>query len=137
MTRWHNLSIEETLKQLDPSPDGLSDPEAQVRLNRWGSNQLETRKSSSWFVLLLKQFANYFILVLLFAAGLAYAVSYLPGQGDRKLTARGIVYSPAQYIWRHPPGPASMGGDASGCSRFILFWCLHDPLDLEVGAVVG
>ena len=36
---------------------------------------------------MLKQFANFFVLMLLFAAGLAYAVSYLPGESSRRLTA--------------------------------------------------
>ena len=38
-------------------------------------------------MLLLKQFANFFILVLLFAAILAFVVSYLPGESGRRLTA--------------------------------------------------
>ena len=91
MTNWHNLEIENAFDQLDSRPDGLTDLEASERLKQWGSNMLESRKTTSWIKLLLKQFANYFILVLLFAAGLAFAVSYLPGQGDRKLTAYFIL----------------------------------------------
>ncbi len=91
MTNWHNLEIEEAFDQLDSRPSGLTDLEASERLKKWGSNLLESRKTTSWIKLLLKQFANYFILVLLFAAGLAFAVSYLPGQGDRKLTAYFIL----------------------------------------------
>ena len=91
MTNWHNLEIENAFDQLDSRPDGLTDLEASERLKQWGSNLLESRKTTSWIKLLLKQFANYFILVLLFAAGLAFAVSYLPGQGDRKLTAYFIL----------------------------------------------
>ena len=41
--------------------------------------------------MLLKQFANYFILVLLFAAILAFAVSFLPGESGRRLTAYFIL----------------------------------------------
>ncbi len=91
MTTWHNLPVEEVFKQLDGHPGGLTEIEAGERLKRWGSNELEPRKPISPFKLFLKQFANYFILVLLFAAGLAFAVSYLPGQGDRKLTAYFIL----------------------------------------------
>jgi Ca2+-transporting ATPase len=40
---------------------------------------------------LLKQFANYFIFVLLFAAALAFGVSYLPGESGRRLTSYFIL----------------------------------------------
>jgi len=91
MTTWHNLGIEEAFKQLDACPEGLTETQAATRLKRWGANQLQPRKPISAVKLFLKQFANYFILVLLFAAGLAYGVSFMPGQGDRKLTAYFIL----------------------------------------------
>ncbi len=87
MTNWHNLSIEQVFKQLDSHPQGLAEAEAVHRLERWGSNQLQTRKRISPIKLFFKQFASYFILVLLFAAALAFGVSFMPGQGERKLTA--------------------------------------------------
>jgi Ca2+-transporting ATPase len=79
MTSWHNLSVDQAFKQLDSRPQGLTDTEAADRQNRWGNNQLQTRKTTSSFKLFFKQFANYFILVLLFAAGLAYGVSFMSG----------------------------------------------------------
>jgi Ca2+-transporting ATPase len=87
MTSWHNLTIEQAFIKLDSRPAGLTDAEAGNRLKRWGNNQLQTRRPVSLYKLFIKQFANYFILVLLFAAGLAYGVSFMPGQGERKLTA--------------------------------------------------
>jgi Ca2+-transporting ATPase len=91
MNAWHNLSVEQTFRQLDSRPIGLSEVEATDRLKRWGSNQLQARKPTPAYILFLRQFANYFILVLLFAAALAFAVSFLPGQADRKLTAYFIL----------------------------------------------
>lgn len=91
MTSWHNLSVEHTFKQLDSRPDGLTEVEAADRLKDWGANLLQTRMKISPFKIFIRQFANYFILVLLFAAGLAYGVSFLPGQSDRKLTAYFIL----------------------------------------------
>ena len=91
MTHWHHLSVEQAFKQLDSQADGMSEPEAADRLKQWGGNLLKRRKPISPIKLFLKQFANYFILVLLFAAALAYAVSYMPGQSDRKLTAYFIL----------------------------------------------
>jgi P-type Ca2+ transporter type 2C len=91
VTAWHNFSIEEVFKQLNSRPAGLTEIEVADRLKRWGHNQIQRRKPISPLKMFLKQFANYFILVLLFAAALAYGVSFLPGQSDRKLTAYFIL----------------------------------------------
>ncbi len=91
MTAWHYQGIQDVLQQLEARQDGLTDEEAATRLAHWGANQLQSRKLISPLKLFFKQFANYFILVLLFAACLAYAVSYLPGQSERKLTAYFIL----------------------------------------------
>jgi Ca2+-transporting ATPase len=84
---WHDKSVAEVLGQLDSCSDGLMATEAADRLVRFGRNEITRRKPISPLHLLLKQFANYFILVLLFAAGLAYAVSFLPNESGRRLTA--------------------------------------------------
>jgi Ca2+-transporting ATPase len=91
MIAWHNLSVAVVLKQLDSKPDGLTETDATARLDRWGNNLLKPRKSISPFKIFIRQFASYFILVLLFAAGLAYGVSYMPGQAERRLTAYFIL----------------------------------------------
>jgi len=87
MSDWHTESSEEVFKQLDAHLEGLSAAEASDRLEHFGRNEIVRRKPVSPLKLLLKQFANYFILVLLFAGVLAYAVSFLPGESDRRLTA--------------------------------------------------
>ncbi len=87
MNTWHDLSINEVFRQLDVRPEGLTATEAVDRLARFGRNEIAHHKPVSPLRLLLKQFANYFILVLLFAAGLAYVVSFLPGESGRRLTA--------------------------------------------------
>jgi len=65
----------------------LTTAEVAERLARFGRNEIARRKPVSPLRLLLKQFANFFVLVLLFAATLAYAVSFLPGESGRRLTA--------------------------------------------------
>ena len=88
---WHSLSAEAVLRELNAQANGLTTTEAVARLDRYGRNEIARRKPVSPLRLLLKQFANFFVLVLLFAAGLAYAVSFLPGQTDRRLTAYFIL----------------------------------------------
>jgi Ca2+-transporting ATPase len=84
---WHHLRVEEALERLETRPEGLTSAAAGERLARFGRNEIVRRKPVSPLRLLASQFANFFVLVLLFAAGLAYAVSFMPGEADRRLTA--------------------------------------------------
>ncbi len=88
---WHHLEIPEIIKQLGTRPEGLTDDEITAHRAAHGSNEISRRKPVSPWKLLLKQFVNYFLLVLLFAAVLAFAVSYLPGESERRLTAYFIL----------------------------------------------
>ncbi len=83
---WHHLGLTEVYRQLDTRPEGLTDAEVTDRLARLGRNEILRRKPVSPWILFFRQFANYFILVLLFAALLAFAVSFLPGESGRRLT---------------------------------------------------
>jgi Ca2+-transporting ATPase len=88
---WHHLGIPDIYRQLGARPEGLADTEASERRAHTGRNEIVRRKPVSPLRLLIKQFANYFILVLLFAAILAFAVSFLPGESGRRLTAYFIL----------------------------------------------
>jgi P-type Ca2+ transporter type 2C len=88
---WHNLTIDETLTKLATSREGLTQADVAERIRKYGRNEIIRRKPISPLCLLIKQFANFFILVLLFAAGLAYAISYLPNESSRRLTALFIL----------------------------------------------
>ena len=88
---WHILDIPEVTRQLGTRLEGLTDQEVADRLAQHGRNEIIRRKPISPWRLLLKQFANYFIFVLLFAAILAFSVSFLPGESGRRLTAYFIL----------------------------------------------
>ncbi len=83
---WHSLEIPEVYRQLGARSNGLTDAEVADRLRQTGRNEILRRKPISPVRLFLKQFVNFFIFVLLFAALLAFAVSTLPGQAGRALT---------------------------------------------------
>jgi Ca2+-transporting ATPase len=83
---WHSLPSEEALERLAARAQGLSATEATARLDRFGRNEVPRRKPVSPLRLLVRQFANFFVLVLLFAAALALVISFLPQQEDRRLT---------------------------------------------------
>jgi Ca2+-transporting ATPase len=88
---WHTLDISDVIAQLGTRLEGLTENEVAARLAHSGRNEIIRRKPINPWQLLLKQFTNYFIFVLFFAAILAFAVSYLPGESGRRLTAYFIL----------------------------------------------
>jgi Ca2+-transporting ATPase len=87
MKTWHALSVAQVFSELKSRSEGLTAIEAADRLAHFGRNEIIRNKPASPLQVLLKQFSNFFIIVLLFAAALAYAVSFLPGESGRRLTA--------------------------------------------------
>lgn len=65
---WHTLTIEETLSALKTSAGGLSAREAAERLQAYGLNELQASQRISPWQLLLDQFKNVLIIILLIAA---------------------------------------------------------------------
>ena len=61
----------EILKELQTTPQGLSEEEVQERLARHGSNLLKPKKGTDDLTLLLSQFKSPIILILLFAVGIS------------------------------------------------------------------
>jgi len=70
-TPWHTLSPDETLTQLQSSLDGLTNEEAARRLAECGPNELTVAPRISPWRLLLEQFKNGLIVILLVAAALS------------------------------------------------------------------
>ncbi|NOX20205.1 MAG: calcium-translocating P-type ATPase, PMCA-type [Nitrospirae bacterium] len=70
-TKWYKLSIEETLKELKSSPEGLSTEEAKARLNTYGPNELIKKKKKGPIRMFFDQFKDFMIVVLIAAAVLS------------------------------------------------------------------
>ncbi|MEI7890977.1 MAG: cation-transporting P-type ATPase [bacterium] len=68
----YNLTVEEILQKFEVSAKGLSSAEAQKRLKEYGKNAVEKKQSWSWFSLLLNQFNDALVWILLVAATLAF-----------------------------------------------------------------
>ncbi len=71
--RAHALPSEKLLAALNTSPEGLSEEEARRRIEIYGRNELETQKESLWSVL-LRQFRNPLVYILLLASVIALSV---------------------------------------------------------------
>jgi len=73
---WHALSPGEILSYLQASPDGLPGSEATKRLAQYGPNELTAARRVSPWALLLEQFKNVLIVILLVATTLSAFVGH-------------------------------------------------------------
>ena len=70
----HLLPVSETYQLLNTSKQGLHGAEAEERQKQYGKNELTEKKKISVFVLLLHQFKDVMIFILLLAAVISFAV---------------------------------------------------------------
>ncbi len=68
---WHTLSIQETFDHFHSDKQGLNREEAAARKTQYGLNEIEAQSRTSVFTILLRQFTDFMILVLLAAAVVA------------------------------------------------------------------
>ncbi|UCH51017.1 MAG: calcium-transporting P-type ATPase, PMR1-type [Chloroflexota bacterium] len=68
---WHNLDISEVLASLSSDRNGISNEEAQHRLAQFGPNELAGKERVSPWAILLEQFKNFLIIILLVAVALS------------------------------------------------------------------
>ena len=71
MKNFWAYEYKDMLKDLNTEEDGLSKQEAEDRVDKYGENILEERKSSSKFGIFINQFKNPIIIILIFAAFLS------------------------------------------------------------------
>ncbi|MDW8270290.1 MAG: HAD-IC family P-type ATPase, partial [Anaerolineae bacterium] len=73
---WHTLSVETTLAHLQSASTGLTSAEAARRLAAYGPNELQAvRRISPWSIL-LEQFKNVLIIILLIATALSIVLGH-------------------------------------------------------------
>jgi len=73
---WHSISEEELFKRLKTSSKGLTQKEAEERLRKYGYNEIAEKKRRTALQMLLNQFKDIFILLLIFASIFSIAVGY-------------------------------------------------------------
>jgi sodium/potassium-transporting ATPase subunit alpha len=79
----HKLKLETLFKRLKSSASGLTSLEAKERLAKNGPNVLEEKKKDWAVIKFLKQFTNFFAILLMFGSLLAFFSEYLsPGEGN-------------------------------------------------------
>ncbi|GAJ24562.1 unnamed protein product, partial [marine sediment metagenome] len=71
MENYYALSINEVLKQLNTSKEGLSQKEVEERLKKYGYNELKKEKKLTPFIIFISQFKNALLILLIFAGVLS------------------------------------------------------------------
>lgn len=71
---WHTLTFDELLKELQTSFEGLKEDEAKRRLKMYGFNEIKQEKTRSWFSILLDQFKNFLMIILIIATLISFAI---------------------------------------------------------------
>jgi Mg2+-importing ATPase len=95
-TFW-SLSIDQQLQQLNTTAQGLTSEEANQRIKRFGSNQLNSKKDTGNIRLFVAQFKSSIILILLFATGLSF---YLHDRVDAAIILTIVLISGCLGFWQ-------------------------------------
>ena len=81
-TKWYNLTIDDTLKNLEvDSNGGLSEDEVQKRYEKYGRNELKAKPKKSLVQKFIDQFKDFMIIVLIIAAIVSGIVGIQQGEG--------------------------------------------------------
>jgi Ca2+-transporting ATPase len=65
---WHASNVEDILLSLETSRTGISDKEAEKRLEIFGANELKEEKKKQWYHLLFEQFTSILVIILVISA---------------------------------------------------------------------
>lgn len=74
---YHSCKIEEVYEKLNSSEQGLTQEEANARIERYGKNALDEGKSKSWAQRFFAQMKDLMIIVLLVASGVSAIIAIL------------------------------------------------------------
>ncbi|MHB1008783.1 MAG: cation-translocating P-type ATPase [Propionibacteriaceae bacterium] len=86
-TAWHAAEVDAVFETVESSPGGLSSAEAASRLRQFGPNELSGGRSIGPWRILLRQFRNVLILILLGATAISIAL----GEGVESVVIAVIV----------------------------------------------
>ena len=81
-SEWHSLEKKQLLESLKASETGLSTEEAERRLQEFGPNELIAKKGISPLQVFFGQFKDIFVIMLLIAMGISFAIAFTSTSGD-------------------------------------------------------
>jgi magnesium-transporting ATPase (P-type) len=80
-TPWHTQPVESVRNALDTGIRGLSSEEAASRLERFGPNEVDAERPTPWWKLVLHQFRDPLVYILLIAATFTFALEHYTDTG--------------------------------------------------------
>ena len=78
----YSLPKEEVLSIIGTTEDGLTQTEAQTRIEKYGFNELEAKKNKSFIQKFFDQLKDVMVIVLLIAAIISFGLAVVEGHGD-------------------------------------------------------
>ena len=81
MENYYNLSVEEIEKELNTNKEGLSNQEYDIRIEKYGFNELTEKKKESILVKFIEQFKDMMVLVLIIASIISGIIDLSHGEG--------------------------------------------------------
>jgi Ca2+-transporting ATPase len=88
---WHSKTLEATMDELKTSSNGLTAQEAKQRLITYGPNELKKEKRKPPLKILLGQFTDILMIILLFAVALSIGVGIYQNSMDEMIDAAIIL----------------------------------------------
>lgn len=82
MKGYYSQSIEETLKSVDTSLDGLSTKEAEVRKEKYGPNKLKETEKPGLLQRFIEQLKDPMLIILMIAAAVSAVTGMVSGEGE-------------------------------------------------------
>ena len=116
MEQWYGLTQEEVLKRLSTNRTGLSEEEAEKRLEVYGENILKEQEEMPWWQIFLGQFKDLLVMILIGAAGVSMVTGDFIKCRFRDCPASESQKIPGKFktsgIYRHtaPSGRADLHG---------------------------
>lgn len=87
---WHSSDLEKVFEEVDSNREGLSQEEAEQRLEEQGDNSIDRGKEVSPVKIFLSQFQDFLIYMLIAAAIISIAVGLIPGE-EARVTEAGLI----------------------------------------------
>ena len=79
---WYTKELNQVFNELNTRQGGLTEDEANKRLEKYGANNLKEKKKECLFIKFIKQFNDFMIIVLIIAAIISAIVAKTNGSGD-------------------------------------------------------
>jgi len=77
---WHALEVDEVFEALESTRKGITDEEAEKRLEIYGPNELREEDKRRWYHLLFEQFTSILVIILIIAAIVSAYMATLEGE---------------------------------------------------------